>query len=258
VTTLHTIAFSHYCERARWALQRAEIPFDERGYLPMFHMPAIAIASGMRPGAADANSSALSTPLLRLDDGGRLHDSAAIVAYAAQHGGARAVPLSGGDAAVTEVELARQLGPDARLLAYHYLLDDHALLSAVVRHNVGAGQRAAWTLGRPALVGAMRKALGIRPSRAARAQSRIEALWDRLDAQFADGRAWIGGDRFGSADLTLAALAAPILGIDAAAGYGAWLPPLAALPAAMRADVLRWRARPTGQRVVRAYAEERR
>src|SRR5258706_15412958 len=35
--TLITIRFSHYCEKARWALDRAGVSYDERAYIPGFH-----------------------------------------------------------------------------------------------------------------------------------------------------------------------------------------------------------------------------
>ena len=39
-TLLITIPFSHYCEKARWALDRVGIPYEERGHLPLFHYVA--------------------------------------------------------------------------------------------------------------------------------------------------------------------------------------------------------------------------
>lgn len=39
---LHNIAFSHYCDRARWALRLLGIPYKECNYLPFAHMPAMA------------------------------------------------------------------------------------------------------------------------------------------------------------------------------------------------------------------------
>src|SRR5262245_10770617 len=36
-TKLITIPFSHYCEKARWALDRVGVAYKEHGHLPMFH-----------------------------------------------------------------------------------------------------------------------------------------------------------------------------------------------------------------------------
>src|SRR4029079_8849515 len=39
-TKLITIPFSHYCEKARWALDRVGVPYEELGHLPLFHYVA--------------------------------------------------------------------------------------------------------------------------------------------------------------------------------------------------------------------------
>ena len=36
MNTLLTIHFSHYCDKARWALERAGLPFREAAHLPIF------------------------------------------------------------------------------------------------------------------------------------------------------------------------------------------------------------------------------
>jgi hypothetical protein len=38
---LHCISFSHYCDKARWALRLLRIPYKEVNYLPLAHMPAM-------------------------------------------------------------------------------------------------------------------------------------------------------------------------------------------------------------------------
>lgn len=257
---LYTIAFSHYCERARWALQRAGIAFVEHGSLPILHMGSVAWAVRLRPGPGGGVNTGLSTPLLRLDNGQLLRDSSDIVAYAAETAPARAVPLAatlGDDVAALELRFASALGRDARQLAYHHLLPDAALLREVVQRNGSAAQRAMWAVTGPLLAQTIRRGLKIRADRAERARQRIDALWDDVDAILGDGRPWLGGAQFSSADLTFAALAVPVLGISDRDGYGAWLPPLERLPLELRVDANRWRARPAGQLVLRAYAEQR-
>jgi glutathione S-transferase len=68
--TLVTIAFSHYCEKARWALDRACVPYREEAYVPVTHL-----LGTLRRGGR-------STPLLALPDRMLLTDSSAIVRYA--------------------------------------------------------------------------------------------------------------------------------------------------------------------------------
>ena len=43
---LVTIPFSHYCDKARWALDRAGIPYEERAHLPLLHYLPARLAGG--------------------------------------------------------------------------------------------------------------------------------------------------------------------------------------------------------------------
>jgi glutathione S-transferase len=61
------IPFSHYCEKARWALDRRGIAFVEEGHLPILHTRATRPAGGR------------STPLLVVDGGPTLTDSTDIL-----------------------------------------------------------------------------------------------------------------------------------------------------------------------------------
>jgi glutathione S-transferase len=45
---LHTIPFSHYCELARWSLQRASVEFEERASLPGLHL--VNVSQVQKPG----------------------------------------------------------------------------------------------------------------------------------------------------------------------------------------------------------------
>ncbi|MEZ4340912.1 MAG: hypothetical protein R3B82_30175, partial [Sandaracinaceae bacterium] len=61
---LVTIAFSHYCEKARWALDLRRVPYRERRYLPAMHLLATRRAlRGTGAGRADRHSSRFSTPI---------------------------------------------------------------------------------------------------------------------------------------------------------------------------------------------------
>src|SRR3984957_12165422 len=70
--TLVTIPFSHFCEKARWALDYARAPYDEEGHVPGLHRRAVARACGK----------AGSVPVLVLDGEGVLDDSGLIVRWA--------------------------------------------------------------------------------------------------------------------------------------------------------------------------------
>ena len=61
---LVVISFSHYCERARWALDRYQVPYRERRFLPLLQAPAVLWRTRGRRTGWDRASSPLSTPLL--------------------------------------------------------------------------------------------------------------------------------------------------------------------------------------------------
>ena len=56
--TLVTISISHYCEKARWALDRAGLAYEERRHLPALHRVAVKRAGGN-----------LTAPVLVCEDG---------------------------------------------------------------------------------------------------------------------------------------------------------------------------------------------
>jgi glutathione S-transferase len=68
---LLTIPFSHYCEKARWALDHARVEYVEEGHVPGFHRLAV----------RRAKSGKTSVPVL-VADGRTLDDSSDILACA--------------------------------------------------------------------------------------------------------------------------------------------------------------------------------
>ncbi|MBA2348170.1 MAG: glutathione S-transferase N-terminal domain-containing protein [Solirubrobacterales bacterium] len=109
---LLTIPISHYCEKARWALDRARIPYREER-----HVQGVHIFHALRAGRSRT------MPILVTADGRRCTESAAIVRWCdgelAEPG--RLVPRGalGEQAGALEAELDVGLGVDGRLWMYH-------------------------------------------------------------------------------------------------------------------------------------------
>jgi glutathione S-transferase len=98
-------------------------------------------------------------------------------------------------------------------------------------------------------------ALGIRPG--VELQDEVDA-WGEFDfvaGLRADGRPYLCGDCFTAADLTFAALSAPLIVPPI---YGTPLPPPEILPPAMAALVGRAREHPAGRYALTLFAEHRR
>lgn len=248
---LVTIGVSHYCEKARWALDRLGVPYVEEPHPPAFHVPAAWRLGGRRtvpvlvtPGSALADSTDI---LLFLD---RAIAPPPARLYPEE-------PSLRSEVLALEDELDEVLGPHVRRFAYFHLLE-HPQLLELVTARVPTHERVLLRLTIPLAKLLMRRSLRIDAAGAARSLQRIHEVFARIDARLSDGRRSLCGDRFSAADLTLAALSAPLLMPPEYVVPGASLPPLDELPQAFRAENERLRARPAGQLVLSLYREQRR
>lgn len=252
---LLTIPFSHYNERARWALQYHGVAAVERRYLPMLHLRAVRAVVPRAQRVADKVGSGLSTPVLVLDDGRVLNDSSAVVQWADATHGTEASSLypaaHRAEILAFEQRLHDSAGRDTRFMAYWYLLDDTRALAALVRANVSWWQRAVFTLGAPAARSGMRRRLGLTSARHKKVRERLMTTLGDLGALLGD-RSYYVGDRFSAADLTAAALLSPVL--HPIPRFGAQLPRLEGPFQEFRAEVASTAA---GQHALRMFAEHR-
>lgn len=242
---LVTIPISHYCEKARWALERAGIPYVEERHVQGIHRLAARRAGGR------------TVPVLV--DGSRvITESAEIVEYADARVDSERRLIPAADA-VEIAELVRwldsDLGPPARLLMYHHLLERPDLARSYGLEGVSGWERAALRLGFPAARRWIRRELSVDAPAAAAAQGQVTTVFDRVADRLSDGRAFLIGPRFTAADVTFAALAAAVLMPE---GYGVRLPPRERLPPVFRAQVAAFRAHPAGTFALRMFQQERR
>jgi glutathione S-transferase len=252
---LVTIRFSHFNEKARWALDRYSVPFRESGYMPGIHaLGVLPVAVRFGLGRGDAFSTPFATPVLITDDGLCIRDSSSIVRYVSDRYASPGTDLYP-NAEVVELDahLSRTLGPDTRRIAYTYLGSTEQM-ARVADLNVGRRQARWFKLLAPLIRPAMMRKLDVSPARSARSLDDVRREMDRISARI-EGRRWLVGDRFTAADLSLACLAAPVL---VPSEYGGVLPPLEEMPQAFRALVAEMRDCPAGQHAMRMFREERR
>lgn len=242
---LITIPVSHYCEKARWALDRVALPYSEEAHAPLLHRLATTRNDG---GTA---------PVL-VDGNRRFIDSTDILVYAdTVQGGDLLYPRD--PAARDEVEALEErfdadLGPHVRRWAYAQLLPHTALLRAAWSRGVPRFEAVLLPFILPLARRLVVRGYRITPEGARRSLERVQGVFREVDALLADGRRFLASERFTAADLTFAALAAPMLfPTECRAAH----PALDALPAAMHGEILRLRDTPAGRFALRLYAEER-
>jgi glutathione S-transferase len=248
VLRLVTIPISHYCEKARWALERGGIDYREERHVQGVHRLAARRAGGGK-----------TVPVLVTPEGA-IGDSAEILLWVdertpAEH---RLFPPKR-DARLDAVGLCRRLddvlGPRGRRLMYVHMLAQRELALRFNNEGVSAWEdrlmRWGWPLaGR--MIGAV---LEIRPGIEVEDEA---AVWRELDfvaERLSDGRPYLSGERFGAADLTFAALSAPVV---VPPEYGTPLPQPDMMPPATAAIVRRVREHPAGRHALALFREHRR
>jgi glutathione S-transferase len=244
---LITIPISHYCEKARWALDRAGIAYRERAHLQVLHWIPVSRAGGNK-----------TAPVLIWGD--RVFaDSADIVAEAS----AKAPPDRGlypdDPAAAAEVRTLQgsfdaRLGPEGRRWMYNALRGHRDIAVAYGCTGVPAWQRWALPFAYPVATRIIDRYLDVTPATAARSEAAVRATFDEVAGRLSDGRPYLCGERFSAADLTFASLASPLL---MPPEYGVPLPQPEELPVAMAATVRELREHPAGAHALKMFREER-
>lgn len=244
---LVTIPISHFCEKARWALDRAGVDYVEQPHVQVVHVFAARRAGGGR-----------TVPVLVTDVGEVLAESSEIMRWV----DTQVAPDMqlypdgdlGADAAALEQRLNDGFGPDGRLWMYYETLPVVKELERWALAGIPSWERRAFRVAGGVMGSVIRRALGVDAAAAAAALDRVDRVFDEIAARLSDGRRYLLGDRFTAADLTFAALAAPVLLPE---HYGWPLPPPEAMPEAAAREIRRLRSHPAGAFAERMYAEER-
>jgi glutathione S-transferase len=243
VRRLVTIGPSHYCEKARWALHRAGLPFREDAHVPGLHLLTTRRLGGR------------SVPLLV--DGDQVYtDSTPLLDYLQTHPGAawKPWPEPSQAARAWEERFDAELGPHTRRLAYAWLLPERGLILRTMTPTSARWEDWALRAGLPAFRRMIERGLRITPGGVARSRDKVLAVFQAVAEARQDGRPYLEGDRFTAADLSFAALAAPVL-LPENAGWP--YPAAASLPAAVRQAQAPFLEHPAGQWALRLFDEER-
>jgi len=245
---LVTIPISHYCEKARWALDRAGVAYEESPHVQALHRIATRRAGG-----------GLTAPVLVCAEG-VLADSADILSWADTQSrpGHDLYPddaVQATDVRQIEDDFNARLGPHSRCWLYQQLRRRRDLAIGYGSAGIPTWERATLRLGYPALIAIVARVLDVTPANAILSEREVRATFDEVGERLSDGRRYICGDEFTAADLTFSALAAPMLmPLD----YGVPLPQPEELPAYAAKVVHEMRAHPAGAHALKMFKTERR
>jgi glutathione S-transferase len=242
---LITIPFSHYCEKARWALDATGIAYREEPHAPIAHLRATRAVGGK------------TVPVL-VHEGGVLCDSTDIAHHASALASPerRLVPDDGDARArvlALEEEFDETLGEDARLLAYYHLLTDPKAARGFVGRMLPIRIPLAAYVVTPLFRAMIFRKYRVSRENARLAEERVRALFARL-GDTVEKEGYLVGGRFTLADLTLAALSAPMLAPPEHPVTGRMPRPPAPSLDALRADL---GDTAIGRHALRMYKEHR-
>jgi glutathione S-transferase len=219
---LVTIVFSHYNEKARWALDYAGVDYVERPFMPGFSHLGVLLATRGRGGRADGHSSRLSTPVLVTREGERLCDSTDIARWASARAGEGAPGPLFPEPAVDELvaRFGKTIGPRTRLIAYWHAFRSKTALQTMADRNVSPRQALAFRVIAPLGAAFIKRGIGVDDASKERALEKVRAELAAVE-ELLGSRRYLVGDTFTAADLTFASLMAPALLITREEGYGA-------------------------------------
>ena len=243
---LVTFGISHFCEKARWALDWHSIPYTEIGWPPGLHQLL----------AKRCGAKATTLPIL-FDGAKVIQDSSVIInwAEAMDEDPSRSLTPKANMAEAQEIERRANdvIGVHVRRLAYAETLPScpHVVKPALFQRTAGWHQvvgNMMW----PITWRIIMQMYEIRPGAAAESRSALERELDWLDTKLADGRSYLVGDRFSRVDLTVASLLAGFARPEEMPVYRQM-----SLPESLTTDVERWRDRPIMRWVVSQYRSNR-
>ena len=239
---LITFGISHYCEKARWALDRHGIDYEEVGWPPGVH-----IMLSKRHGAR-----ATTLPIV-LDGEQAIQDSSTIIDWADGHAesGTRSLTVPG----CREIERRADdaIGVNVRRLFYAETLPSvPECVKPDLFRNASAQHRMLGDVMWPITRRVMMRKYDITSSAAAESRAKLEDELDWLDGELADGRPYLVGDRFSRADICVASLLALFSGTEQIPYFHNFPTPKALI------DILAlWNERPVMKWVRKIYRTER-
>ncbi len=242
---LYVFAISHYCEKARWALDYCGI-----AYQPQHCMIGMNRNIAKKLGAASRSLPFLAT------DNGVIAGSSAILDWAEAYRAEGRHSLSGespDEIRAMEKRLDDKIGVHIRRYYYSIaLLSDPKSVRAIFARDLPIVQRIATMIGWSKIVPLMIKKMDLGTVQGNQSREILAAELDWIDNLLIDGRPYLSGDIFTRADITAASLLAPLVNPAKHPTYANLV-----LPDAITASIKEWETRPCLAWVRRVYDQHR-
>ena len=198
---LYDFTFSHYSEKARWALDFKGVRYTPRHLLPGFHLRT---TRKLAPRSC--------VPILKTDSA-VVQGSAEIIDFLEQTFPDRSLtppdPRDANSAIQWETYLDEEIGVTLRLWFYYYTLPDRARALSFLCSDAPWLQRSLFALSFATIRRKMTEFMNISAENASEAERRFLLAFDRLDSAL-ERSPFLVGNRFSRADLTACALLWPL------------------------------------------------
>lgn len=205
---LHQFPISHYCEKARWALDHKGIDYRLQNHMPGMHVKPI-------------RRMAEKTTVPVLEDNDRfIQGSADIISHLDDHYPERALTPSDSNQRSQVLEWERfcdtEIGPHVRRLCYDTLLEHPKQVVPLLAQGGPIWAKPFLRLMFPQVRKSMRRYMKIREPEVTQSRETLESALERLETAL-EGRDYLVGNAFTRADLAAASLLAPLIMPE---GYG--------------------------------------
>ncbi|MFT4570580.1 MAG: glutathione S-transferase [Hyphomicrobiaceae bacterium] len=200
--TLHQFEMSHFNDKARWALAFKGLEHTRESYLPGPHMVLIRRLSGQ-----------VQTPVLVVDND-TIPGTAAIIDRLERDHPTPALypsdPAERAEALAVQERFDNEVGPATRTVIFSELINEDAYLASMFGGSVSALKRSLYRASLPLAKPMIAKGNGTAdPENVRRCLERTQVALDEI-AERTVATGFMVGDSFSVADLTAAALMAPI------------------------------------------------
>lgn len=226
MTTLYQFPISHFCEKARWALDYKNIPYKAKNLLPGPHVKQImSIAKRSE------------VPVLKYENDIIQH-SDKIIDYLDDKFPENKLTPADEETRIKALEweafVDKEIGQNIRTFFYHTLLEHPNILIPIFTYKGPWYGKILMKFFFPTLRIKMIKLMRINDETAAQAKINLKLAIDKINKHLSEHK-YLAGSKFSRADLAAASLLAPLVQPDK---YG--LPWPSPLPASLQETIDEW------------------